>query len=265
MVICQRREALLVAEELVEQLRRRRGEQREQERRHREQPEARPVPGHADLGVGGVVAAALGQVPGRQADERAAAGPTRPSRGATRRSPMSASGSAMRQSPAPNAPAAASSENANARDPDGISSAATMPTSTPPAVAAPRTSVCATPSDTRSGDSAGQRGEDAAGRRADEQHAPSPAPVGERRHDERAEHADAHQRQHRALVGLAGVELVGRERDRLREQRADEPEDAARGSRAVPSAVQPRRSGASGGDHHGVWPGRRSPGESAIR
>ena len=69
-VICQAREALLVAQELVEQLRGRRREQREQESRRREQPEARAVPGHAHLGVGGVVAAALGEVPGGEPHER---------------------------------------------------------------------------------------------------------------------------------------------------------------------------------------------------
>ena len=57
----------------------------------------------------------------------------------------------MRHSPAPNAPAAPMSVIAKARDPEGISSAATTTTSNPPAVASPRTTVCATPSATRSG------------------------------------------------------------------------------------------------------------------
>ena len=57
----------------------------------------------------------------------------------------------MRHSPAPKAPAAPMSVMANAREPEGISSAATTTTSTPPAVASPRTTVCPAPSATRLG------------------------------------------------------------------------------------------------------------------
>ena len=173
---------------------------------------------------------------------------------------VSARGSAKRQRPAPNAPAAASREKPNARDPDGISSAATMPTSTPPAVAAPRTNICVTPSDTRSGASADRRGQDAAGRRAAEQDPPPPAPVGQCRHQQGTQHADAHQRQDRALICLAGVELIGGEGDRLGQQRADEPEDdgevAQRPQRRAATAV-----GCLGGRPPGRVTRRRTPPE----
>ena len=60
----QRREALLVPEELVHQLGGRGREQLEEEGGGREQPEAAPVTGHVHLGVLRLVATALREVPG---------------------------------------------------------------------------------------------------------------------------------------------------------------------------------------------------------
>ena len=202
-----------------------------------------------DVGVGRVVAAALGQVAGSQADERQQQerrGHHEPPAllaevGQRQRHQAQAGAEAHRPPPATRTRTRAT-RRASPRPP-------TMPTSTPPAVAAPRTSVCATPSDTRSGRQRRQRRR--AGSRLSRRGA---APAGARA-DRRGSSPPAHRArrsatsdEHRALVGLAGVELVGRERDRLRQQRADEPEDerevaerpergARRGGRAPPAAT----------------------------
>ena len=151
---------------------------------------------------------------------------TPPSPGATRarrgRRAGAPSGRARRRARRPRR----RSENANAREPDGISSATTIADQhaarrgaararasgrrratrgRAPARTAPRSTqpAVATPSRTR------RRPRRSA--RLVTTRAPS-TPM-------RTSESD------RALVGLAGVELVGREGDRLRQQRADEPED----------------------------------------
>ena len=228
------REAPLVAQELVHQLRRRRGEQAEQERGHGEEPEPPAVPRHAHVDVRHDEAPALGQVPADVAHHRQ---PQQAERRTASRQPRAAD-VGERQHPQAHADAegpghASMRLTAKAREPAGISSAAMIARSTAPAVVRPRTTVCEAPRVTRSGAKAPTRRDEAADGRGGEQHAPAPSAVGQRGEGQRAEDADPHGGERGALVGLAGPELVGGERDRLREQRAEVAEhDRQRAQRA---------------------------------
>ena len=118
--------------------------------------------------------------------------------------------------PGPERAGGAESEMAKAREPEGISSAATITDEHPAGGRQPAHDGLRD----AERDEVGREAADSAAttqpsRRTGEQHPTAALAVGQRRQRQGAEHADAHQRQHRALLGLAGVELVGREGDRL--------------------------------------------------
>ena len=139
--------------------------------------------------------------------------------------PRSASGRAMRHSPAPNAPAAPMSVIAKARDPEGISSAATTTTSNAAGRRQPAHDGLRDAERDQVGREAAERRDHAAEPRTGEQDSTAALAVGQRGERERTEDADADRRQRGPLLGLGGVELVGRERDRLAQERADVAED----------------------------------------
>ena len=217
----QRREALLVAEELVEELRGRRGEQRQEERGRRQQPEALAVPRHPHVGVGGVVPAALGQVARREPHEG-----EQEERRHHHQAPPAVADVGERQGgeAEPGAERAGGADEGDGEGArpgrhllggdDGHEHAAGG------GQARARTSGRCRASGGRAPGRSARRCTQPANAQP-EQGAPPPVPIGQRGEGEGAEHADPHGRQRGGLVGLAGRELLGGVRDRLREQRAD--------------------------------------------
>ena len=139
--------------------------------------------------------------------------------------PRSASGRAMRHSPAPNAPGGADERDREGTRPRGHLLGGDDHHEQPAGRRQPSHDGLRDAERDQVGREAAERGDHAAEPRTGEQHPTAALAVGQRGQRERTEDADADRRQRGPLLGLGGVELVGRERDRLAQERADVAED----------------------------------------